>query len=260
MASRNGLNPKIRGLKGVGYNRALPAPFGFDNGFQSDGTNDYLLTDLTGKEIITTAHTLEYWVKPSSSTNASWLISFAGNGGGVCGLYATNTTLEIYENGSTSRIHDITALRGTRIHVVLSQTATACSVFINGIPYVLNIPRTPNTYFKYLTIGAAISAYGGVFQSFSNLLIDEFRFYTEALAEYDAVVNYNYGIGNNPCRTEYLKIWYQFERFENLDFSSLQDGLDMRLGIKDMSGSNNHAQQFNMITDSANPNYVLKPF
>ncbi|MDB5286997.1 MAG: hypothetical protein JWR05_1946 [Mucilaginibacter sp.] len=260
MASRNGLNPKIRGLKGVGFNRALPAPFGWENGIQGDGNNDYLLADLSSKTITSTTYTLEYWVKPMSGTNSNWVISFVGNAGSYCGLYCSNTTMEIYENGGRVYNFDISALYGTRIHVVLSVDNGSYSVFINGFAYRLNITRTTNSFFKYLTLCGAVQAYGGAFGSYSNLLIDEFRFYTEAVTQQDAFTNYNYGLGNNPCRTEYLDIWYQFEKFELLDFSSLQDGSDMRLGIRDMSGSKNHSQQFNMITDNSNANYVIKPF
>ena len=52
MASRNGLNPKIRGPKGVGYGRALPAPFGFGKGYVPSATNNasyFLLPTLIGK-------------------------------------------------------------------------------------------------------------------------------------------------------------------------------------------------------------------
>ena len=51
MASRNGLNPKIRGPKGVGFGRALPAPFSFGKGVVPPGTSgaNLLITPLIGK-------------------------------------------------------------------------------------------------------------------------------------------------------------------------------------------------------------------
>lgn len=94
----------------------------------------------------------------------------------------------------------------------------------------------------------------------ANTGLDEFRLYNKIISHDQFLSNYNNGIGNNPFETEDLMVWYKFEQFENLDFSVLQDGSDIRLGLKDFSGKANHAQPFNMITDSTSDSYVLKPF
>ena len=62
------------------------------------------------------------------------------------------------------------------------------------------------------------------------------------------------------CETENLMVWYKFEKFENLDFSSFQDNSDIRLGIRDLSGKNRHAFPVNMDINPASPTYVIKPF
>lgn len=90
--------------------------------------------------------------------------------------------------------------------------------------------------------------------------MDEFRFYDATLSEAQILSNYNSGIGANPCVTEFLKVWFQFEQFEMLDFSALQDGSDVQLGIKDMSNHHNHGMPINLDTNLMSPTYVLKPF
>ncbi len=90
--------------------------------------------------------------------------------------------------------------------------------------------------------------------------IDEMRFYNRKLSIDELVLNDNGGTGNNPSTTENLFAWYQVEKFETLDFSALQDNSDLRLGIRDMSGKNNHAQPFNLDTNVTSSTYVLKPF
>jgi hypothetical protein len=84
--------------------------------------------------------------------------------------------------------------------------------------------------------------------------------YSEALTDTDIVTNYNGGLGNNPVKTETLFVWYIFEKFEMVDFSKLQDGSDLRIGMRDQSGKNNHAQPINLDTNINSSTYVIKSF
>ncbi len=77
----------------------------------------------------------------------------------------------------------------------------------------------------------------------------------------EAAINFNSGTGNNPSETEHLVCWFQFEEFETLDFSSEQNDSNMQLGIRDMSGNNNHLLPVGgIITDANAPGYVLQRF
>jgi hypothetical protein len=91
--------------------------------------------------------------------------------------------------------------------------------------------------------------------------MDEFRFYDISITDQELLTNYNAGIGNNPSITEHLQVWYQFEQFETLDMSVAQDGSSMHLGMRDMSGKNNHGlPSSGMNTTSSSGGYVLQPF
>jgi len=44
----DGLSPTLRPQLGVGWNRALPTPFGFDNGFEGNGSGYFVIPRLIG--------------------------------------------------------------------------------------------------------------------------------------------------------------------------------------------------------------------
>ena len=86
-----------------------------------------------------------------------------------------------------------------------------------------------------------VNVYKSIVKYCGTLPIDEFRLYNRAISDVEIVTNYNNGVGYNASITEDLLFWYKFEKYENLDFSVLQDGSDLITGIRDISGKNNHA-------------------
>lgn len=140
---------------------------------------------------------------------------------------------------------------GSRQHIVYRGNGDGSfSIYYNGV-FQGNLPGQLSQF--------APTEFSLFYQS-ANYEYDEIRYYTKALRADEVALNYNAGIGANPCVTEYLLFWYQFESFENLDFSALQDGTDMRIGVRDMSNQNNHALPVGMDTNPASPTYSIKPF
>lgn len=76
--------------------------------------------------------------------------------------------------------------------------------------------------------------------------LDEYLFYNRQLSSSEATYIRNSNLGNEPASLEGLKCWLRFEIAEELDFSVAQDGSDLRAGIRDMSGNNNHADFVNV--------------
>ncbi|MFI5159582.1 MAG: hypothetical protein ACHQF4_11995 [Sphingobacteriales bacterium] len=76
MASRNGLNPKIRGSKGVGFGRELPSAFGFGNGIRPN-PNRYEYITIPGLigQALPHQMTFELWINHDEefTTNEGWL-------------------------------------------------------------------------------------------------------------------------------------------------------------------------------------------
>jgi hypothetical protein len=272
MASRNGLNPKIKGPKGAGFGRALPSAFGFDNGIKPDGVDDYLqIPSLIGKAI---PHfwTIEFWVYMDTPMPSfqGWIEIHDNSGSGEMRLQGQPDSVndDFQFIGSTGGIvmglsSPGKCIRGAKNHIILTFDidGSAINCILNG-----NISTKVSE-----PVSKVVDPYLGTFQLFnlfvlssqglySNKLVDEFRMYSEVLSNEDIVINYNQGIGGNPCKTENLFVWYKFEEFENLDFSTMQDGSDIRLGVRDLSMKNNHAQPFNMDTNPTSETYALQTF
>lgn len=268
MASRNGLSPKIRGPRGVGFNRALPAPFGFDNGFTGDGNDDYFtIPKLVGVNL-PLQFSIEFWIK----TNAAWLDNFDAAGGYFSIQDTALKTFYLAAGTSTHKGFVLGAPVGgngnppdylvlnAKNHVAVTYDFIngVCSEIYNG-NVALKITSSLGAYVQQPI--REVNVYRNLLQYCGTMGIDEFRLYNRIISDVETFTNYNGGVGFNASITDGLLAWYKFEKFESLDFSALQDGSDMRTGIRDMSGKNNHAlPQGAMITNPVNPGYVLKPF
>jgi hypothetical protein len=260
MGQRNGLNHKLRGLKGVGWNRALPAPFGFDNAISPDGINDILnIPTFIGKPFYD-EFCISFWTKHPitpkdlagifrlEATNGVIIIARSqGNGGGLVSISGSSFTIPV---------------QSTKFLVTMNVsllTGNFTGFVNNDLPYSTNVAGLIAR--SGVNVNACNFFSSGTFTTgLGTSSVDEFKIYGKHLTHVQHLLDYNYGIGNNPHETEHLNVWYKFEQFENLDFSPLQDGSDMRLGIRDLSNKNNHAQPMNMDTNPSSPNYVLKPF
>lgn len=249
----NGL--KLRAKKGVGYGRALPSAFGFDNGIYPDGSDDYL--SISYKSIMTYPFTLEFWIKGLPSQEQS-ILYFSDA--------TTSFNLTIYSNGFEAYINNRYAataagssnlLRPDRNHFILSFNASGtASIYINGLLLTAYL----NSYIPTLGVPVFFGISKNNDARKFKYPTDDYRVYNKELSKIEALFNYNNGLGSNPKTTENLKLWLQFQQFETLDFSEAQDNSDLRLGIRDMSGNNNHAQPINMQTNPALAGYVLQPF
>jgi hypothetical protein len=268
MASRNGLNPKIRGQKGIGFNRALPAPFGFDKGFVGDGNDDYFtVPKLVGVDM-PLQFTVEFWVK----LNATFLDNFDASGGyfGIQDTELKTFYLSIGNNaqkGFSARTPNAgignppnQLMLNTKNHIVITFDIVnnLVSETING-----NLAqKTTNPAGAYIQQAIReVRIYSNIVQYCATLPVDEFRLYNRIINNMEITTNYNGGLGFNASTTDGMLFWYKFEQFESLDFSALHDGSDFRTGIRDISGKNNHAlPQGNIVTNPALSTYTLKPF
>ncbi|MES2268659.1 MAG: hypothetical protein V4520_17975 [Bacteroidota bacterium] len=255
MASRNGLNPKIRGQKGIGFNRALPAPFGFGNGLYASSGKISIPRLANGSFLQKAPFTIEFWTKSNvgASDGYYWLWLYIKRIATPAyeQTFSVNSGLGLFTTDNTYRGGNNVIFNGTPQHCVWSvEEDGQCYTYFDGI-FRANMPGQTTPYYPdsfYLNMTNNVQAF------------DEFRYYSKALRRDQIEKNYNAGIGNNPCETENLKVWLKFERFENLDFSQEQDGSDIRLGIRDLSNQNNHGQPLDLDTNPLSPSYCLKPF
>ena len=269
MASRNGLNPKIRGPKGIGFGRALPAPFGFGNGIKPDGNNDYMtVPSLVGSAFPQKA-TIEFWsYKDATNSNSAYVFSIVDTSGNRINANLSGTSRQQRADSNAVAAYNYfwpSSDDGLKTHMaIVTDTNDTDGTNVGSYTFYVDSMQVYKVYGINSSMPINIETFflfkysGGGFNS--NYPMDEFRFYKTALRPDQVLLNYNSRIGANPCETENLLVWYQFEKFETLDFSILQDGSDMRLGMRDMSGKNNHGEPFNMDTNPSSPTYVLSQF
>jgi hypothetical protein len=260
MASRNGLNPKIRGPKGVGYGRALPAPFSFGNGVCPDGVDDYfLIPGLVGKTWPLEG-SIEFWGSvQSAKAQREFYVYFTDTSHmDITAYFNPLPAIESPTHNTSAAESSGTFNYGEKHHYAFMWDASNFYAWSDVVPTQINSqPLSSSINLSISAVSISAQADGTLP---SNTKLDEFRIYNKVLSLAELILNDNNGTGNNPSITEDLICWYQFELFELLDFSTSQDGSDMRLAVRDMSSNHNHAQPFNMDTNSSSPTYALKPF
>lgn len=257
-----GSTPTVRGFKGVGFNRALPAPFNFDLCWKGDGTNDHFTIPYQVGKQIGSVFTIEFWMK-YENTNPFSVFSLRNDAGNdKITIHFNNNNLYVgwQSVGQSGTAHGMTL--GNTYHWVFNFNISTnkVDVYRNGIFLIQFSTSLAIWNISVFYVGAGFGIGSILLDAYMNNKLDEFRIYNKALAQYQITAHYNTGIGANTSETEFLKYWYQFEKFETLDFSLAQDGSDMRTGIKDVSGNANHLLQVNQDTNPASGTYVLKTF
>jgi len=271
MASRNGLNPKIRSPKGVGHGRALPAPFGFGNGISPGGTGFLNIPFLERNVLFPDEITIEWWVDTSENYDSSYRCIFCV-ADTVNSKFLNSDNYGIAVQGSASGnigyvfTGPYSVPLNTLVHVIFTHKMNSTpnsgntNIYLNGLlstsaSSLLSAPFNINRFLIFANV-ASLNTQNQYWLCKS----DEIRIYNKVLSPTEASLNYNAGLGSNPANTESLLAWYQFEQFENLDFSFTQDGSDIGVGIRDMSGNNNHCKANGFDVDPLSSYYVLEPF
>lgn len=266
MASRNGLNPKIKGPKGVGFGRALPSAFGFGNGINMPGNAYLQIPGLKGHTFESGQICLEFWVNfKGSFAFVDAIVNIISNSQNIQYGFQNN---DIYFTSSNSNGNSINVkssnFKAGRNHIVFNISNNNDANFSLNYSDPDGIKQIGFGMGQQLLQSDAISSMSlfGIINNgwYGTQLYDEVRIYNKMIPSGDIVTNYNDGIGIDPGTTENLLLWYKFEQFEMLDFSQDQDSSDIKLGIRDMSGRNNHALPINLTTDTTSESYALKPF
>lgn len=259
MANRNGLNHKIRGQKGVGFNRALPAAFGFDRSFKPTNGGYLSIPRIVGA-MTPAILTVEFWAKPLSSLPAfngyfSILDNSATRWAGQTGA---NNTIQIAPPVAGNVISDPLTLNSWN-HFIIRANAQSLGYTLVQNGNVAS-PKTNTMLTPYTPAPISSVRINNNSASSGTMPLDEFRLYDRLISDSEIITNYNAGRGNNASITDGMRLWFKFEEFEILDFSLLQDGSNMQVGVRDFSGQNNHALPVGtMDINPLSPTYVFQP-
>lgn len=262
-SNSEGLSPSLRAQLGVGWNRALPAPFGFDNGIVPDGVNDALIArGLVGQQL------------PDEITYTCWIktptVAPGSNGAGMVLISTLNATgLKVYVALSNSRIWTLaveqTGANESKGSLQLSlDTYYYIETYLNFSDksyrfFVNTIQRGSGSFSFTADPFANPIQYSGLFfidalyGAKMNFPHDECILYNRALSQDERVLNYNNGVGNNPSKTEGILWWYKFEKAESdviLNPGGNPAGWPSGAwGVRDHSPNGYHAQQAGMVNN-----------
>lgn len=251
-SNTEGSSPSLRAQLGIGWNRALPPPFSFQNGFFGGGQH-LTCPQLEGVNMPTN-YTFEFWMKWNGSAGGIIDIVETLSSNSLTNDYGFQwfTTVpgwEVYGGASLS----VTPTNGAKYHVVVKGNSTSHKLYING-SQVINVTRS-NAGFT----GAIARFYFGVRNNNGSIGgashgYDELKFYNRQISDSEIALNYNNGLGNNPAQTEGLLIWCDFQIAEDRNIlypSSPPAGWSAGVyGIRDKSNNNNHLMQNGMTNNS----------
>lgn len=89
--------------------------------------------------------------------------------------------------------------------------------------------------------GNIITSYSGTGSMHKNVLL-----YDRELSTSELKYIWNNGLLNEPLVLSGCICYFKLNKAEIIDFSITQDGSDMRIGVRDFSGSNNHGEIKNL--------------
>jgi hypothetical protein len=274
--STEGNSPSLRSQLGVGFNRALPAPFTFGNAILPDGLNDnFSIKKLIGQSIPSKI-SIEFWVNTNGISGAvrQWTIigNFNGSSGvrvQIVNIVSTNSfRLDIWNAGAQYSLVSIILPDTTNKHLIAFTADLNSGIYNYYLDGQFYATSTNLASVAGLNLTNTIS-HAGIFLDVTgggsppNFKHDEIRLYNRIIGLDECLSNYNYGFGNNPAKTEGLIFWYDFEVAET-EVSLYPGGSPTgwtsgAYGIRDKSGNANHGMQVNM-TNNPTLGGALTPF
>lgn len=251
----------MRAQLGVGWNRALPAPFEFSNAWKPDAVNDYFKLvsgPLVAPYVIPGDFiTFELWIRITAAGGGYRVIWDWNNGFGFGWNFDVNSGNRILNSyTSNSYLFNDPALQANNnlpIHLVFyyNKSNPSVSLYVNNnAVYASSFPSMPGSISSF-HIGSKTD--GGAIAD-GNFKIDEFRIYKGQISESERRLNYNAGIGNNPSITENLLAWWDFHEAQS-DTMLWPGGLPVgwsagTWGVPDKTNNGNHLMQVGMINNA----------
>jgi hypothetical protein len=244
-----GNSPSLASQKGLGWNRALPAPFKFGNAWQPDGTNDAFSITGYANRTFFPVFTIEFWTRANFLTGCVLSLSVDDATTTTISAVLFSGQLRLYYNSASLAAWSLTTGVDAFISLVVDTGAKTATLYKNGnkVSTLTGLTTVSITKFNSASIGS-----GAI--TILKDKIDELRFYKRAISLQEHVSSYNFGYGNNPAQTEGLEFWYTFETGES-DTALYPGGLPVgwasgTWGVRDQSPNGFHAKQVNQANNA----------
>jgi len=178
---------------GNGHTMTLPAShltYGVA-GAVNDGTTGFALDGSQAQATFTafaigTTCTIEFWIRPDSTTSPSPYALLIGNGGGGVGLYYDKSTQKMLLYTGANERNGTVLTDGALYHVVISINAGNGTWYINGVADGTFSSWPGNNF------GSAFNGNAGG-ATIKASLIDEIALYPTALSAAQVLAHYNAG-------------------------------------------------------------------
>lgn len=244
---RNAQDRVIRSSQG----RVLKQNFQFGKGFLSNVVNAYISVPNVANMISPTSpFTILAWAKPANANIGIFTLRNALNNAPIDIHFDAANALETYmATPIGAGVQSPIPGSGQLVFAVVNQR-NFVGIDYNGSS---SFSRFGNEVAQSFSYSMSTSPFNGLFlglgQRIGNIYsngIDEVIVFNRLLTTQERLYIYNNRSGNEPATLTGCVGWYHLDKAEILDFSALQNGTDLRAGMRDYSGNNNHGDFVNV--------------
>jgi hypothetical protein len=232
--------------------RVLKQNFQFGKGFLSNVVNAYISVPNVASMISPTLpFTILAWAKPANAHIGIFTLRNALNNVPIDIHFDATNAIETYRATPIGAGTQIGAGGSTQFNFYpeINQRSFV-GIDYNGVD---SFSRFGNALFESWPYTMESSPFNGLFlglgQRAGNIYsngIDEVVVYNRLITTQERLYIYNNRSGNEPATLTGCVGWYHLDKAEILDFSALQNGTDLRAGMRDYSGNNNHGEFVNV--------------
>lgn len=208
--------------------KILKANYNFGKAFKTGSGYTYIKIQIPASLFSTVV--LLNWIQVLSNRLFQFYYVYDSSGnymghnnyiGGVPRHQYNSTTGNTYN--SSALLSEGYYLKYSRIHTNSHDQKSSNDNFIN---------YTPFTPAGFVSPSSIVEIRLFVTSQTSEHRVGETRILNRDVGDEELRYVYNMGLGNDLLRHDNVCVWYRYDKAEILDFSSAQDGSDMRVGVR----------------------------
>lgn len=190
-----------------------------------------------------------YWRQTTAMNGYKYIISIKNNikeqSYSVANITSTSDAWSLINFGNGKRYYGgLGNINGIKNYAFVKESPTNCRSWINGIKtqeFISVLDDDTEWISDRVLIGKSNDLYNNSVSLNCELLI-----YDRVISDAEIKFNVSNMNGSSPLSLNGVHVYLKMSKAEILDFSTLQDGSDMRVGCRDYSGFNRHGQIMNL--------------